>query len=275
MEAALGEDTALLAHADASGDAYVDSPWTSSEDAIASVVPGAQPPGELRLALKVAKAGTYTLWARVRTLAEERAKADSFFVRMDDGQEIDWHMPSAGSWTWGKVGKGVKQEPLTYELKAGAHQLTIKRREPGAQVDCVLLTSDDTTPPALSELRGQPLFAEAESGTVSAPMRVVRTPQQPTRMLVRIAASSPVVLKTDVCHTDDYHGLGAFPLLRADTRAVNPRFAAVLLPLPADSPTPKVGFATTPAGREIRVSWPDHEDVVLWPDQPDQAPTLR
>lgn len=275
MEATIRDDQAILARPEASGGGYVDSPWTSSDDAVASVAPGAQPPGELQVKVQVPKAGTYTLWARVRTLADEPSKADSFFVRMDDGQKIDWHMPAAASWTWGKVNSGVAHEPMTYQLAAGTHRLMIGRREPGAQVDCVALTTDAEHPPVLSEVRGQPLFAEAESGTASAPMRVVRMAETPTRLLVRIAAAEPVTLKTDICHTEDYHGLGAFPLLRADTQAVNPRFAAVLLPLPAETPTPKVGFANTPAGREIHVRWPDHEDVLLWPDQPDQPPTLR
>ncbi|MBT5607883.1 MAG: hypothetical protein HN742_13050 [Lentisphaerae bacterium] len=275
MEAIIGEGEALLAPADASANAYVDTPWTSSDDAVASVVPGAPVPGELHFELSVENAGTYTVWARVRTLAEERAKADSFFVRMDDGRQVDWHMPTTGKWRWAKVAVGVKRDPVTYELTAGTHRLVFRRREPAAQIDCLLVTTETKTPPTLEGVRDAPLFREAESGTLAAPMRVVQTTPRPTRLLIRLDAVAPVSLRTDTCKTMDYHGPGAYPLLRADTSAINPRFAAVLVPLPAECPTPAIAFARTQDTRTITVTWPDHEDVITWPDQALQPPSLQ
>jgi hypothetical protein len=232
-------------------------------------------PGELVIELQVQKAGSYALWARVRTEAEERAKADSFFVRMDQGEKIDWHMPSAGVWTWGRVAKGVAKTPVTYDLQPGTHRLVVARREPGAQIDCVLLTAEGDTPPTLEAVRNDPLFREAESGTATAPMRIVKLAETPTRLLVRFDAVTPLVVKTDTRKTMDYHGPGAWPVLRADTEAVNPRFATVLLPLPTDTPDPKVTFHPVAGGKDIRIAWADHEDVIHWPDDADLTPTVR
>ena len=275
MTPAIDGTTAVLAPSDASGSAYVDTPWTTTEDANASVVPGAPSPGELRFDLRVTKPGTYVVWARVRTQAEERAKADSFFVRMDDGKKVDWHMPGTGTWTWGKVVSGVPHDSVTYNLKAGTHRLVFSRREPGAQIDCLLLTTEAETPPTLESARSNSLFREAEAGQMSAPMRVVKLPPIPTRMLVRIEAETPLVLRTDTRKTMDYHGPASYPVLRADTDAVNPRFATVLLPLPADTPTPSITFGQVPDGRTITIVWPDHTDELTWPNQPDLAPSLR
>ena len=275
LAAEIDGGTAILAPGEASGNAYVDTPWTDGDDAVASVAPGAQPPGELAFDLRVETAGTYVVWARVRTEARERSKADSFFVRMDDGPKTDWHMPTTGTWQWGKVAAGVKRDPVSYDLQPGTHRLIFSRREPAAQIDCLLLTTEAETPPALSAARGNPLFREAESGRLTPPMRIVQLPPTPTRLLVRIDAAAPVALATDVRKTMDYHGPGAFPFLRADARAVNPRFAAVLLPLPENCPVPNVEFAPTADGRTITVAWPDHTDTLLWPDAPDQTPTLR
>lgn len=268
--------TAVLAREDASGAAYVDTPWTNSEDAVASVVPGNQPPGEVVFDLEVPEAGSYTLWARVRTQAPEPSKADSFLVQMDGGKLLNWHMPTSGTWVWGKVTDGVlPHQPVVFDLAAGKHRLTFRRREPGAQLDCLVLTTNADEAPSLAEARRHPLFREAESGTITAPMRVIQLQAEPTRMLVRLDAAAPVTLAPAVSRTEDYHGIGAFPLLRGETRAVNPRFAAVLLPLPGEVKTPKVGFGPAAGGREIRVVWPSHEDVFFWPDQADLPPVLR
>ena len=274
LEAAVAANGAVLTPDSASGQAYVDTPWTDSDDAVASVAEGTQPPGEVAFDLDVREAGSYTLWARVRTQAPEPAKADSFFVQMDDGRQIDWHTPGRRSWTWGKVAEGVARKPVVYDLEPGVHRLVFRRREPAAELDCLALTTDAANPPALEEARRNPLFREAESGQVTAPMRIVGTPGRPTRLLLRLDAVAPLAVRTDVAHTEDYHGPGAFPLLRADTRAINPRFAAVILPLPGQTPDPTVTFVQAPAGKEIRVAWPSHEDVLFWPDDASERPRL-
>jgi hypothetical protein len=271
----IDETTAVLAPNDASGSAYVDTPWTSSDDAVASVAAGVEPPGELRFDLAVKKPGTYVVWARVRTQAEERAKADSFFVQMDKGEKVSWHMPTTGSWAWAKVASGVKRDPVTYDLTPGSHRLVFSRREPAAQIDCLVLTTEAETPPTLQAVRSDALFREAESGTMTPPMRVVRLPASPTRMMVRIDGADPVTLKTDTRETLDYHGPNSYPILRADSQSVNPRFMAVLLPLPSGTSDPKVAFGKAAGARLIRVRWADHDDVLAWPDDPEKAPTLK
>jgi hypothetical protein len=269
------DTTAIFAPNDASGNAYVDTPWTSSDDAVASVAAGAVPPGELHFELSVKKAGSYTVWGRVRTQAEERAKADSFMVQMDKDQRLAWHMPTTGSWTWAKVTSGVTKDPVTFELSAGKHRLIIARREPAAQIDCLFLTEDAETPPTPEAVRNDPLFREAEDGQLTAPMRTVRLPGNPTRLMVRVDGIDPITMRTDTRETLDYHGPNSYPILRADSKSVNPRFMAVLLPLPADTRDPKVVFRKTDSARMVGIRWSDHDDVLTWPNDPEKLPSLK
>lgn len=276
VQPVMAGNRATLAHEDASGGAYVDTPWIGSEAAVASVAPGNQPPGEVVFDLEVPEAGSYTLWARVRTQVEPRHQADSFFVRMNDGRLIDWHMPARKTWTWGKVTEGVlPHRPVVFDLEAGTHRLTFRQREPAAELDCLVLTTDSENAPSLSDIREHPLFREAESGRIAAPMRIIQVPADPTRLVVRLDAVAPVELRAGVARTEDYHGPGEYPKLYAEVRAVNPRFAAVLIPLPAGVAEPGVSFARQAEGREVRVVWPSHEDVLFWPDQTDLPPVLR
>jgi hypothetical protein len=48
-------------------------------------------------------------------------------------------------------------------------------------------------------------------------------------------------------------------------RAVNPRFVALLLPLPGGVAEPNVTFTDTPAGVEVWIAWPGRTDRLSWP----------
>lgn len=78
------------------------------------------------------------------------------------------------------------------------------------------------------------------------------------RMVIRFAAAAPVALEVD---TYDKH-----PRLKVTAQTRNPRFAAVLLPLPADSAEPHVSFTPESDGRRLRIQWPGAvRDEVFWP----------
>jgi hypothetical protein len=273
MTVTLRKDRALLTPPSASGGAYVATPWTDPEDSNRSVEPGAASQGEVEQTFRVADPGEYTLWARVRTLGEIPAKSDSFFVQMDGGREIAWHMPGKRSWTWGRVASGVPAEPVTFRLEAGEHTLTVRRREPGAQMDCLWLTLDADADAANEDVRKAGVFLEAESGTTVAPMAVHQADAVPL-LSVHVNARDPLELATDEFVPDDYHTPRPFPRLRAVTRSVDPQFMALLLPLPAGVAQPSVSFSRTDDERSIRIDWGGTEDRIVWP-RDGRAPSVR
>lgn len=60
---------------------------------------------------------------------------------------------------------------------------------------------------------------------------------------------------------------------RATTHAVNPRFIAVLLPLPAEAEEPGVSFESSDGKRIVRIEWPAHIDTLAW-SEADGSATL-
>ena len=235
MAPTLGDGRAVLEPLQVSGGAFVDSP----ADGVSAPSGRA---GACRLKFVVKEAGECVLWGRVRTMAQEPGKSDSFFVAIDGGKPLAWHMPATRQWRWAQVTSGVKREPVTFRLIAGQHELAVQMREPGAQIDCLLFTRDRQTVPSLAVGAGEPLFLDAEAGQITAPMRRVPAPTAEPRFTVRIHADAQPRLSTDAFRPNDYHPPAAFPRLRATVRSVNPRFIAVLLPLPAAVKEPEVRF---------------------------------
>jgi len=76
----------------------------------------------------------------------------------------------------------------------------------------------------------------------------------------------PVALTVD--NYDDHRRL------RGVARAVNPRFLALLLPLPGGVAEPNVAFTETAAGLEVRLTWPGRTDLLTWPAGAEQRPSF-
>ncbi len=263
MRVALAGDRAVLTPPETSGDAYVDSPPASGGS-------GARPAkvrGDCRLDFDIGEAGAYAVWARVRVPSGGGSGADSFFVGVDGAPPVAWHVPAGGEWQWARVSSGADRAAVTFRLEAGKREILFQTREPGTQVDCVVLARDGA---AVAPLPGilagpaDPLFREAEGGRLSPPMRIVRSAAQVPRMVVRIRADGDVTLSTDVFRPVDPRPPAAFPRLRATVRGDNPRFIAVLLPLPADTPEPEVRFDAERDRRVVTIRWPGHSDVLSW-----------
>jgi hypothetical protein len=136
------------------------------------------------------------------------------------------------------------------------------------------------------EFAWQMMFADSLAATLSEG-RAVFEPRQASgkapaapRLVVRIHADAEAVLSADVFHPVDYHAPAAFPRLRATTRGVNPRFVAVLLPLPAAAAEPEVRFTSQAGQRITTIRWPKHTDTFVWAQsdetpQDARAPELR
>ena len=258
-EVTFGDGRATFEPVEVSGKGYVDTPFD-----LLQTPTQAGRKGNCELGFDIEEPGEYVLWARVRTEAKEAGKADSFFVQVDDDPRVDWHMPGSKAWVWGKVGAGVERKPVSYVLKAGKHRLRLGMREPGAQVDCVLFARDQDSVPTFPVVREMRLFLEAEAGQLSGAMRLERSQELEPRLVVHVDAASKVELSTDVFEPEDYHGPAAFPRFRASVDDVNPRFFAVLLPLPAGVEEPEVRFETDGGRRRAEIAWPGHVDVLEW-----------
>ncbi len=129
-----------------------------------------------------------------------------------------------------------------------------------------MLTRDRGTVPSFSAMGSQALLLDAETGKLTAPMRLVQVPGASARLVVRIHAASQWRAATDMFRPDDYPAPSPGPRFRVVTPVVNPRFIAVLLPLPAETEEPDVAFVSDSANRIVRIKWPGHTDTLLWSD---------
>jgi hypothetical protein len=251
----IDESGATIVPQSTSGGAFVETPAETTGT------------GACEWKLSVVSAGDYVVWARVRAAGDEAAKSDSFMVQIDDGKPVAWHMPGSRSWTWGKVADGVPAKPVSFPLEAGQHTLRFLTREPGAQVDRVLVTADaNAAPPFVGKLDAIQL--EAEDGALTPPMRSVREDAAtPPRLKLFMHAASPIRFEVDAYETH--------PRLKATCRAVKPDFAAVMVPLPGGTPAPEVAFAQTADALRVTVRWERGTDEITWPGQGDRAPVVR
>lgn len=125
------------------------------------------------------------------------------------------------------------------------------------------------------EYTWQMMFADGMAATL-ADGRAVLEPQQASgeadvdargtepRLVLRLDADAESQLSTDVFRPNDWRPPAAFSRLRATARTVNPRFIAVLLPLPPKVKEPEVRFERRTGQRVTTVAWPTHTDTFIW-----------
>lgn len=223
--------------------------------------------GEFAWTFPVEKAGTYAIWGRVRAAGAEAAKADSFFVQVDDGPRLDWHMPGRREWTWGRVGGGSSTQPASYPLEPGTHTLRFFTREAGAQLERVVITADvEAGPPLVLDHGGITLLAE--DAAVIAPMRQVRQQGASDAPRMKLWLTAAASLRHEVDRYDDHLRLNF------RTTAVQPEFAAVLLPLPADVEDPHIVMNHATDGLRLEIRWPGRTDQILWPAGESRRPVV-
>jgi hypothetical protein len=129
------------------------SPMTTSNEGTASgarfiaVASGNNSPnsapsgGRARYAFTATKAGSYRVWARV---SAPSTSDDSFWVRVDGGAFIKWNDIANGvAWHWDSVHDSDRMnQPVSFTLAAGTHQLELAYREDGTGLDRLLITND-------------------------------------------------------------------------------------------------------------------------------------
>ncbi|MEW6355573.1 MAG: heparinase II/III family protein [Planctomycetota bacterium] len=242
-------------------------PLFTSGGALVETPTDAQGQGECAWTFDVKEPGRYVVWGRIRSVGPELSRSDSFFAQMDNRKPLAWHTGARREWAWRAVAAHNAGEPAGFELAAGAHTFRLKSREPGSQVDRIVVTLDlSAQPPFPGGVKG--FVFEAEDGKATPPMHVVREPEKKTapRMKLVLHAAAPAALSVDA-----YDG---HPRLKAVVRAVQPNFAAVLLPLPPEVSEPDVQFEDTVAALRIHIRWEKATDIIEWPKSGDRKPRL-
>ncbi|MCA9433660.1 MAG: heparinase II/III family protein, partial [Candidatus Omnitrophica bacterium] len=90
--------------------------------------------------------------------------------------------------------------------------------------------------------------------------------QESPRLLVYLHAVSDPTLEVDQ-YLDH-------PRLKGSTEGVNPRFAALLLPLPAENEYPEVDFQERDGALHIDVRWKERKDSIVWPETGETNPKV-
>ena len=111
-------------------------------------------------------------------------------------------------------------------------------------------------PPFRQPLDG--IALEAEDGQVTPPMCAVGEEGGNSQPRLRLLLHAPAPVSLDVDGYDDHKRV------KATTRAVDLRLAALLLPLPGDIPEPEVRFDQAGNSLRIQVQWPGRRDDITW-----------
>ncbi|MDR3708969.1 MAG: heparinase II/III family protein [Capsulimonadaceae bacterium] len=86
------------------------------------------------------------------------------------------------------------------------------------------------------------------------------------KMRVLLNASAPMSLTSEVFTPDDYPGRApnTYQRIRATATTSNPHFVAVLAPLPAGSPEPRLSVTLVSGGRTVAIDWGVRTDTISW-----------
>ncbi|MBC7223226.1 MAG: DNRLRE domain-containing protein, partial [Anaerolineae bacterium] len=100
--------------------------------------------GWVTMTFTLEEAGHWIVEARVWGLDPD---SDSFYARMDGGQDALWDIPISDWWVCDPVhDRFAGPDPLIYTLEAGTHQFTVRGREAGARLDAFRLVRSTTSP---------------------------------------------------------------------------------------------------------------------------------
>ena len=116
------------------------SPMRSAADSNASsgayIYSSTNNSGYADYSFNVPKSGTYFIWGRALS---PHLAADSFYISIDNGSEIEWHIPIFTNWNW--------DQAAVASLNAGQHTLNIRQRERNTKLDKILITNDPDNVP--------------------------------------------------------------------------------------------------------------------------------
>jgi len=91
--------------------------------------------------VEITEAGTYRLWGLVQSANTDD---DSYYVRVDNGNFLTWQTSITGNnWQWDlSTDQNNGGNIHEFNLTPGTHRIEIRRRQDGAKLDMIALTSD-------------------------------------------------------------------------------------------------------------------------------------
>ncbi|MBD3290024.1 hypothetical protein GF337_14545, partial [candidate division KSB1 bacterium] len=105
----------------------------------------------------IKKPGIYKVWGRVIAAMSDE---DAFWVRMDDGDWIQWKDIALGcEWHWDEVHDNHHNDQvMEFDLTAGSHKLIVTYFVDQTRLDKILITNDLELKPSDSGPRADALF---------------------------------------------------------------------------------------------------------------------
>lgn len=120
-------------------------PWIEVPDGPGNDQPEGGP-GAATFTFTLPEAGRYVFWGQVQAKAHND---NSFYVSVDGGEEMTWHVPApdatADGWRWDPVSSGEDDaftDPVIFSLDAGPHQIRIRNREDGTRLRDLRITNE-------------------------------------------------------------------------------------------------------------------------------------
>jgi len=91
--------------------------------------------------VEVIEPGTYRLWGLIQSA---NTNDDSYYIRVDNGNFVTWQTTITGNaWQWDlSTDQNNGGNIHEFNLTAGSHRIEIRRRQDGAKLDMIALTSD-------------------------------------------------------------------------------------------------------------------------------------
>jgi hypothetical protein len=104
-------------------------PGNNSSDSFPGII------GQASYPFTINTAGTYNLWARMRTPS---ANDDSYWIKIDNGSWLAWNnIPTSTVWNWDFF--------HSFNLATGSHVLYVAYREDGTDLDKIYIGTDFPT----------------------------------------------------------------------------------------------------------------------------------
>ena len=190
----------IVSDAEASGGAYIQTIQADS--------------GTAAYTFNIDESGTYKIIARVYA---SDGGSDSFYVKIDDGEEFVWHLNPSGNpdefnvWREDEVnnqGTGTwdnpQYDPYTIELTQGTHTITFRGREPNCRLDYFYFSK------VVSYKSYK--WVQAESENITSPLETVSDPDasagayiwKPSRSGDTTAPDGVAEYTIDIPTTGDY-----------------------------------------------------------------------
>ncbi|RYZ07278.1 MAG: hypothetical protein EOO73_13015 [Myxococcales bacterium] len=102
-------------------------------------------PAQARYAFSVPVDGDYLIWGRIYS---PDISSNRFHVQVDGGVRYLWRITVGDLWYWDDIHDDLKyNEPLHFQLAAGAHELVIGNVAAGARLDRLYITATGDEPP--------------------------------------------------------------------------------------------------------------------------------